>query len=1556
MGNVLGAAGNSALSAGLESAGLLAALGDNADSDSIYMTTPDMMGSNAVSDWVKRNIADPLDEKRRGFSAHTYEKADEFSQQASEHTVMAKDGLGLGGSLLVDAGIAGTQMAGDIGLAALTGGSALLPMGIRSFGSGAQQARQGGATAEQQFIFGLGSAAVEMLTEKIANVSTPFKKFGEGSLDDVIEGTIKNLAKTEAGQAALKALASAASEGGEEAISALVNPVLQTMTYDQSALKQYGDKTYWSDMLSQALVGGVLGLAGGVGDVPKALRESSGDAATRLASPQKAAGMNVPDAAATQTQGNPIFAPGTLGARIMGGGSPVAQKNTTSTEAAVLLPEQSAVAEAQGLPMRVDGAEYKVVEVPQSKVDEISAYVDGLSNADAKKKYKRILKNLFMGQKFANANTVANKLAYEIGIGSKGIGEIIARQPVSAETLAVLERLNDVVENAKYMASEPSTKNTNDIVRTDSFETGTLVGDKPGVAKMRVNVTPEGNKLYYATNIIEEGAPPAPRDDRSHQLGNRETHLDTTIINPTNGVVNSDYAQNAANDSLPSGVGAATAGFDQLGALVDQYGSIPEGEGPHSAERVTGERIPAQTAPDNRVSQTVRTAYEAPVTPNETAEKIEAATLGDLFSYQKATDKAALEAAEKTIRDKGWDTALTDWTSDVRGGKVGKDLTALGWTLYNNAANAGNAKAAVEILTDLVKSVRSGAQSTQAVRLLKKLSPESQLYAVQRSVQNLHDELRNKYGEKAPDLKIDDALALKYLDALNAKDDTAAKEALTGIYQQIASQVPSTFADKWNAWRYTAMLFNPVTHIKNIVGNYAFAGTRAVKNALSASVQTGANVIIKKAGGTGFEQTRAAALHKNDANDQKLMKDAAADYAKWSDEIYKVGKYDEAKNKINDYRTIFKNKALEGIRTFNTEALETEDMWVSRPAYIKALAGYLKANGETFQTADSGLMDRARSFAILEAQKAAYRDSNTFSDAIASFGRGKTKNSVLKGLQLAGEGIIPFRRTPANILVRGVEYSPIGLAKTIGVDSFRLSKGEITAAEYIDNLSEGFAGSALFGLGVFLASQGLLSVGGSGDDKEDALRETQGHQKYAINVGGKSYTIDWLAPAAMPLFMGAALYNLLADESSDGVTLESALKVGTDVTGPLLETSMLSSLNDFVEGFAYAKQQDENLIYFGIMQAAMSYLGQAVPTIGGRVARTTDPTRRAPFTDPRSGVNTDIQYFVQQQMGKIPGLASTKQPYVDQWGRTQESESLAGRVLQNFVSPGYAKDISVSPMETELLRLYNDYAKENSVNVLPPVTVRKYFSNNGGSVYMAAEEYTQYKKTSGHYAYNALTKLINSSAYKNMTDAEKAKAVSGIYSSAAEKVKTEVMEARGEMRIPSAADGEKIQSYVSSASITEKQAYSLYKALDALEPEAGKTQVSTYQKVKAVNSQGYASKQTTALVASFYTTHDTDGNVKSESLLPYLTISDRLISLYIGSEDSDFVSMTTPASFQYNNVTYDLTEAERDLFRDTYTKYFNGRATNLTRESKLKELRENAYASAKAAVIRGRRG
>ena len=153
---------------------------------------------------------------------------------------------------------------------------------------------------------------------------------------------------------------------------------------------------------------------------------------------------------------------------------------------------------------------------------------------------------------------------------------------------------------------------------------------------------------------------------------------------------------------------------DLRDTYIRRYGEIPEGE---NATRQV--RLPRKTSDKEKVSQTVRTILEANATPDEIVPTIEELALRGEYSYETYSDNQAISDAETKIKDVGWAQALTSWTDNVRRGNVSKENTAMGWALYNNAANSGDTATALTILNNMVEHQRSAAQALQATRILK---------------------------------------------------------------------------------------------------------------------------------------------------------------------------------------------------------------------------------------------------------------------------------------------------------------------------------------------------------------------------------------------------------------------------------------------------------------------------------------------------------------------------------------------------------------------------------------------------------------------------------------------------------------------------------------------------------------------------------------------------------------------------------------------------------------------------------------------------------------------
>ena len=839
--------------------------------------------------------------------------------------------------------------------------------------------------------------------------------------------------------------------------------------------------------------------------------------------------------------------------------------------------------------------------------------------------------------------------------------------------------------------------------------------------------------------------------------------------------------ERVGND-LPEGMGAASANFTGEETVGERWVTEAQGEGdsvlhPISKEQEANlaeqqhrapQEIPKEDLNGKLTSKHVSTIANSGMTPAEFSDALrEDAALGK-FSHIAYSDEEALKKAERTISDDGWDQALANYKAEINSGRVSKDNTVMGIALYNNAVNSGDYVTAMDIASLMVKNSTNTAQSLQAMRILNKLSPECRLYLAAKSIENIEEDLNERYKDNKADIHVDKILYDEYAKALRQGNEDGIKTAWANIEQSVAQQIDATWYEKLNNFRYLAMLGNPRTHVRNIVGNAFFVPVRAAKNTIAYGLE---NVADSKVNG-GIERSKAM-LNRNNANDVALIKYAMTDYEAVQETILSGGKYVDTFQGIDKKRTIYKTKILEAARKGNSNLLDAEDAWFCKPAYANALAKWYKANGITAEQLNTGKVPestiiKAQTVAIKEAQKATYRDTNRFSAMVSRLG--KVDNKIASALI---EGVLPFKKTPANILVRAVEYSPVGLIKSLAVDTKKVkayvngdAENGMSPAQFIDDVSAGLTGTALVGLGVLLASWGLFSGSPGDDDKQNKFDELGGSQNYALNIGGLSITLDWLAPESMPLFVGVELYNSLSGKSEDNGFVQNLMSSVMSLSTPMFEMSMLQSVNDLFDNLAYIKQGQGSFKIATSM--ATNYISQYFPTLFGQAERAFGENQReTTYIDRNSNVGSELQYMWGKIANKIPLYDFSQIPYIDAWGRTEETGNLFERVLNNFVNPAYVKKERSTEIDGELKRLYD--LGETSVY---PSRAKTNTKINGE--YLTAEEYVKYATVKGRTSYDLATKIINSSTYSRASDAEKAYMLSYVYKYADHIAKYEV--------------------------------------------------------------------------------------------------------------------------------------------------------------------------------------
>lgn len=1292
------------------------------------------------------------------FTNRTYRAADRLQDDSARFQDSAKKGLGKVGTTVVDAATSMGQSTLD-GLLGAATGTGMAPFVARSLGGAAQEARRGGGNLDEQLLYGSAQAAKEYVTEKLFGLAVPQRMIGGGSFDDAIEAGIRKaterLAKTPGGQKAVGGLmtwlAGGATEALEEGIgsvieNALISPNLRDWDPDRRSVEEK-----ISDGLYDMLVGGVSGLMG-VTNLA-AYQPSAQNASVRAqeaaqATPEAGRGTDT-TAARKSVKTDREAMEGVLVDTIARGGrleaeqTPGAAKDTADYGRPMDFMEQEV--------WRLFGGGKRLS--PDALTADQTAAVDaannrGLVDMDAENRLYQVDPEEHIDRRDIQSAGDKRVRAFQFDHPQLHPYYVQAAQALSAE----LEHYIPGGDTASRV-SEDGNAYSYRMGRSVTPRIAELIdryGVKPGQIGRAIEaiIHDQGQENYAAAKRLE-----LLLDDMLSS-GYQDAFTGETVPASQEYLALKRQIAGAMEPGRESvfmdgddGLGAADAGslnsdYDRLQA---QSGSFHP-EGANAARPVD---VPTQDFDGRNISKAASTVMGAEILDDVDVAGLEQMVADGGFSFDTIHDKDALQRAQDTVRVIGFDRALERYTQAAQANTATKDNTVLGQVLMLEAARGGNRNALAEIAALYARNSTNIAQAMQAQQILRRLGPEARLYALQKSV----NELAEKYRV---DIELDQTALAEFV---NTESEEARQSAEARLIQSAASQLPTTFRAKYDAVRYLAMLGNPRTHIRNILGNFFFQIPATMKNRVGAVGEVAARAM-----GADVERTKSL----TGANPfGALAREARGDWSN-AKPFLEGGKYSEGQvtaGTIEREAKPFQNsnplgRAIGWAADKNGALLEAEDNFAKRWIYSQSLAGYLKANGvKSIAEASPDLLNRARNYAAQEALRNTFNDHNDFSDAVAKLGGLRNSSNLwLKGFGYGVEGLLPFKRTPANVLARAVEYSPVGAAASIYDLINKGARGQATqetVLKGLDRLAAGLSGSALMVLGA-LAS-GMISGGEDEDPDQQDFNDLTGHQTYALETdGGFSLTLDWLAPEAIPFFMGVELAHAAQE---GGLSPEDFLNALKNMSEPMLEMSMLQGLNDFVENIGYAQQHGRKGIAAGVISAATSYLTQAFPTLLGQLERTTEDRRMTTYTDKNNPLSKDAQYSLGKISQKVPGWDYNQIPYIDAWGREEYTGDPALRAFNNLVNPAYVSQVRVDDVEKELQRLKD---ATGSGAVFPDRAAR-YFSVNGQRKDLTAEEYLKYARKVGQTQFDLMERLMKQPGYQRMDDTQRQKAIAAVY-------------------------------------------------------------------------------------------------------------------------------------------------------------------------------------------------
>ena len=723
----------------------------------------------------------------------------------------------------------------------------------------------------------------------------------------------------------------------------------------------------------------------------------------------------------------------------------------------------------------------------------------------------------------------------------------------------------------------------------------------------------------------------------------------------------------------------------------------------------------------------------------------------DAKVYEPHTNKKTLERAKRNLNNiKDYDSRVAYIKSLLNSNQRLTDANiAEAQLVLSEAARNKDVQNYNDLLQYTSLYATEAGQTIQALSMIKKMGPTGQLEMLRKIVS------RNQaLGKKAyNNVEITPEMTQKILDVYNedgSYDEQKMFEAVDEVKQDIADQMNVSIADKLNAWRYLSMLGNPKTHIRNIVANVAMTATKDVKNTVSSATQ---DIFIRDKS----KKTTTLAMPTKEVKNYSQIA-----YNEVFEEL-KQNKYDEQSD-IESKRQIFKLKPLDKVNKFNSWALEAEDQMFKKPAFKSAFSKYLTAQGIKTQVDienNPQVIEQAKQYALQQSLEATFQQKNSLANFINKM------DNLGPGGKVARGALIPFTRTPLNIAKTGIEYTP-GAGMLTTISAVKKAPSNLKAATFIDGMSKQTTGASLALVGYMLAKAGILKSGGKGD-KEDKYLKDLGEQDFSVTLGDKTYDLSWLSPSAMPMFVGAAMFEKLEEqeEMSPNVVIDTIM----NTTDPLSSMSCIKSFTDTLQSYGKGNAS----LGTAAKNMVNNYITQFIPTLSSQFAAAFDDRKRMTSADKNSDFTWGDE-LKNQLMYKTPGLRNKLEEKTDSWGRTvyEETDPIK-RAAQTFLSPATTKNKTADYLDYELLDLYNETGETEAL----PAQAQKYLQYAKEKYNLSNKEFNNYKRTYGNIARTALNELVDSDEYIDADSNEQLKMVKKVYKYASYKAKKEYFDEYG---------------------------------------------------------------------------------------------------------------------------------------------------------------------------------
>ncbi|MBO5321703.1 MAG: hypothetical protein J6B22_03740 [Clostridia bacterium] len=747
--------------------------------------------------------------------------------------------------------------------------------------------------------------------------------------------------------------------------------------------------------------------------------------------------------------------------------------------------------------------------------------------------------------------------------------------------------------------------------------------------------------------------------------------------------------------------------------------------------------------------------------------------------YKSVTNKETLQRAADELDTGGRAYVNRWWTIDPAHASLID--TAVGLILMDRYQRVGDYDSAAAVTEKVREFGTSGGQQIQLFSILGRLSPETMALYAQRELDKAFEILAKDKAQKWIDqnqekfkLSEEDIKFIREYTVLAAlfDENTRQKAVLLGeISARVQNKMPPQKGDSIRAFQRNAMLLNPKTQIRNIVGNGGMVPVFIASDIIGSGIdkmlakktgiRTTGNFNVKSLKGVkkglyesydDFKlgiRTKQEELNRFDVN----VKHGGKSFNDNSNGLFGTGTLKKQLNAVA--------RGLNKIDNFTSFCLEAGDRPFFEMWYMNSLNTQMKLNNVDIPTTE--MMEVARQ----EALQRTWQDDNTFTKSVSNLKRILNNLVHLPNSNYGlGDFVLKFVKTPSNLAKAIIEFSPAGLVSTWS-NAKKLKNAIETnrftpqlQKEYVRSLSNAITGTLIYTIIGIGAALGLVKLSGDGDDDKDASnfeKYIMGIPPYSIEFFGVPIAYDWMQP------FGSILATVA--EFMENRETNSELDIGDAVWEAVCaggktftQQSFLQSMYEFFSG-------DD--IIDGLVNIALAEPAAFVPQAFSQVASFTDKYRRTSYDS-----NSNFQTAINKIIAKIPVLRTTLPKQVNSLGEDVKNPQYFKEALgawNAFASPWNTYPKSSKEVVGEIYKLYKDSGETSVMPRMAP----NYFERSGVRINLTPEEKANFQRSMGDRSVQMLVQLFNSKEYTNLTDQQKVDIVSKIYSYSYARAKSE---------------------------------------------------------------------------------------------------------------------------------------------------------------------------------------